>query len=261
MVEFPKQSMEAMLELGITGSYDRLVVDEAQDLLLPGYLDVFGQLLDGGLSAGRWAMFYDPKQDLFRGLEGGGMAQVRVGNPAVYQLSVNCRNTRQIAYEAGMLAGFEPDQTMEANGPDIEEIWCRDDADQRRKVSRAINRLLSSGIRPAQIVVLSARRLERSSLAPGLDDVPFALTDQADRTDGRINYSTIQGFKGLESDVAVVVDVAGLTSPEERYLLYVATTRARAHLVVALLDSLRPDHERAAKEFGRLIAEGLGRPH
>jgi hypothetical protein len=258
-VEFPRESMEAMLELGITGSYDRLVVDEAQDLLMPGYLDVFDQLLDGGLLRGRWAMFYDPNQDLFGGLVGGGMARIREGNPAVYQLSTNCRNTRQIAYEAGMLAGFEPSETLEANGPDVDEIWCRDDGEQRRVVSRAINRLLSDGIQPSQITILSQRRLQRSCLAAGLDGVPFALTDQPVRGDNRIAYSTTQAFKGLESDVVLIVDVDGLSSPEDRYSLYVATTRARAHLIVALGEALRGDHEAAAQEFGRIVGEGLRR--
>lgn len=257
-VEYPRQCMEAMLDLELTGSIEQLIVDEAQDLLIPGYLDVFDQLLDGGLGSGRWTAYYDPNQDLFGKLAGQGMDRLQAAGPVRYRLTVNCRNTRQIAFEAGMLARFEPNETLEADGPDVEELWYRDSPDQRRVVGKAIARLLSQGVEPSQIVVLSPRRLHLSALGESLHDVPYPLSEQSDPSDRAIGFSTIQGFKGLESDVVVLVDIDGITGPEDRYRIYVATTRARAHLLVALPETLRPDHQEAAELFGKRLAASLG---
>lgn len=257
-VEYPRQCMEAMLYLALTGSIEQLIVDEAQDLLIPGYLDVFDQLLDGGLASGRWTAFHDPNQDLFGKLAGQGMDRLQAGNPVRYRLTVNCRNTRQIAFEAGMLARLEPSETLEADGPDVDELWYRDTPGQRREVGRAIARLLSQGVEPRQIVVLSPRRLQRSALGETLFDVPYPLTEEPGPSDRAIGFSTIQGFKGLESDVVVLVDIDGITETEERYRIYVATTRARAHLLIALPESLKRDHQEAAELFGERMAASLG---
>jgi hypothetical protein len=256
-VEYPRQAAEAMLELEITGTVERLIVDEAQDLVIPGYLDFFDQLLDNGVESGRWTMFFDPNQNLFEKLGGRGMDVLQAANPAMYRLGINCRNTKQIAYEAGMLARFEPTETLETDGPDVVELWYRDAGDQRRQVDRAVSRLLSQGVEPRQITVLSPYTLKKSAMAGGFENVPFQLSEKARSYDREIEFSTIQGFKGLESDVVVVVDIAGIESPGDRYLIYVATTRARAHLLVALPDSLRLEHQEAADLFGSRFATRL----
>ena len=54
-------------------------------------------------------------------------------------------------------------------------------------------------------------------------------------TDSRIAYRTIQGFKGLESDVVVFVNHTYKNEPQTdgiRAMLYAALTRARFYLYV-----------------------------
>jgi VIT1/CCC1 family predicted Fe2+/Mn2+ transporter len=54
-----------------------------------------------------------------------------------------------------------------------------------------------------------------------------------------IRYSTIAGFRGLESDAIVVVGVDELTSESVHSLLYVAASRARALLAIFINEEVR----------------------
>lgn len=248
-VEYPSATGQALLDLEMTGTFDLLVVDEGQDLLAPGYLDVFDQLLDGGLSSAEWRIFIDPNQDIFDQANPTGLSRLSMGAPARFKLSVNCRNTRQIATSAAILSGLTLGQVLRADGPDVDYIWWSNEADQRRKVSRALARILSEGVPPEEITVLSRYRLENSGLALGLDAaVPFKLS--ADGGPDAIEFATTSGFKGLENTVVVIIDVDNLADPERRGEMYVAATRARSLMVVSAAEGTRRDYLEAAAQFG-----------
>lgn len=42
-----------------------IVLDEGQDIIKPDYLYSLDLLLKGGLEKGRWAVFYDDKQNIY----------------------------------------------------------------------------------------------------------------------------------------------------------------------------------------------------
>lgn len=256
-VFYPRETIEGLFDLGLTGSWDLLVVDEAQDLLLPAYLDVFDALLDGGLRRGRWHMFIDANQDLFRKINAPSMERLNAAQPARYRLQVNCRNTRQIATEHLILSGAQLTAVLRADGPDVEHLWYRDRNDQVRRVSREINRLLSNGLTPAEIVVIGKQRLTNSGLSSGLREVPYTLVER--KANGGIEYATVSAFKGLEADVVVLIDVDDLSSPHVREDLYVATSRARLLLIVALAESVRPEYEASAIDYGARVAHEASR--
>lgn len=260
-VFYPELAVEVLLGRDPVEAYDLLVVDEAQDLLLPAYIDVLDLLLKGGLAGGRWRVFYDHRQNLFQGTHPGSLERLRANRTAAYSLTVNCRNTEPIAVITGLLSGIDADEVMNVPGPEVDILWWKDQRDQRRQVSRCVNRLLSAGVAPAQITVLGARRLENSCLGDGLEGVayplrPFVETLGSASRPG-ICYSTIQAFKGLEADVVVVVDVDDLVTPTALASLYVGTSRARARLTVALAEAARTAYEHSAMRYGeRLAASG-----
>lgn len=72
-----------------------------------------------------------------------------------------------------------------------------------------------------------------SRWAQGLQDVAVC-TDMAQPTPSRVRVGTVQGFKGMEADVVILVglDQHALTHPE---VLYVGASRARAALYVLAL--------------------------
>jgi superfamily II DNA or RNA helicase len=55
--DLPIMVMEKIDECGVY--FDKIIVDEAQDLLIPEYLDVMDYLLKNGIDRGRWSFYGD----------------------------------------------------------------------------------------------------------------------------------------------------------------------------------------------------------
>jgi len=144
---YPEVAMEGILKLHPDGLFDELVLDEAQDLLSPGYVDVLDLVLKNGLRNSRWRAFYDPKQDIYDGNIGRIKALLDF-NPARGKLTINCRNTQPIAVHTALLSGYAIQETLRVAGPEVEIRYFKDIADQDKQVSRAIQRVLSQGIPP-----------------------------------------------------------------------------------------------------------------
>lgn len=250
---FPMYCLEGLELLGLRDRYDVLVLDEAQDFLLDTYLEVLGAVLKDGLEHGGWRMFFDPNQNLFKGIGHSQMTTLDRLSAARVQLQRNCRNTAPVAIFTQLLSGIHYDEVAEADGPEVQEYWYCDEHDQRTKVSKCINRFLSEGIRPEQIVVLSPRRLENSGLRLGLRSVPFPLR-QGEEDDGTseraIRFATIGAFKGLEADAVVLVDLDFLSADESSMEVYVGASRAKSLLAVFLWEGMEGAYAERAQAFG-----------
>jgi hypothetical protein len=162
-----------------------------------------------------------------------------------------------------LLSGVTADETSVVEGPEVEVYWYKEPATQIRELSRHLNRLLSGGLRPSDIVLLSRRRLSNSSLANGLSSVPFPLQeiDNGHPVHQKsIRYSTFAAFKGLEADAVMVIDIDDLTSQTARGGLYVGASRARVLLALFISEAVRPDYEKLAMDFGRRLTEVRNHP-
>ena len=76
--------------------YDVLVVDEGQDLLKKQYVQCMDKILNGGMTKGRWTVYYDPNQNVYG--ENGELNSILKEYEdisAPWSLSVNCRNTKR----------------------------------------------------------------------------------------------------------------------------------------------------------------------
>ena len=253
-VFMPSVALEAILESDNLGAYDVLVVDEGQDLLLADYLDVFDALLDGGWREGRWRVLLDPHQDVFGARSTRGADRLQQPGATVFRLTVNCRNTRPIATTSALLGAANPADVMRTTGPDVEWVWYRDERHQRRELGRRLAKLISSDrVDPSSITVLTRRRLENSGLAEGLIDCPIQLGPAREAADRTIPHSTITAFKGLEADVVVLADVDELYNRAAQLENYVASSRGRGLLIVALDERLREQYQRLALELGERV--------
>jgi hypothetical protein len=255
-VFYPDLAFRAIVDGLVDDHYDAVVVDEAQDLLTTRYLDVLDSLLEGGLAGGRWRMFYDPRQDLFGAIESGVLRPLR-GRAASYSLGINCRNTRPIGVETGMLCGFTPAETLIVDGPGVERRWYADDREQLRLLGKDLNNLLIGGFRPEDVVVLGRRRLEKSPFGAAIPGIPFRLAEAGigPLPKGFLRYSTVQSFKGLEADAVFMVGVDDLLSAESVRSLYVGSSRARTDLFIYLSNFVREQYDERAGELGRRLAE------
>jgi hypothetical protein len=262
-VFYPAAALEALDLLGESNRYDVLIVDEAQDLLVADYASVMDKLLEGGLRGGTWRVFVDSSQDLFTGLDRDTLRHLLEGGCASYRLSLNCRNTEQIATTTAMLSGTKLTPAL-VQGPEVDVVFCRDHGDLRRQVAKAINRLLSERIEPQNMVVLSPVHLSNSGLARALPELRLHLVDVSELygptipTNTYIAYRTIGSFKGLEADVVLLVDFQDLERLETRVATYVGGSRARVILKAFLPMSVEVGYLKRAMEFGRLQAEERG---
>lgn len=252
---YPEVALEALLKLYPDGIYDELVLDETQDLLSPGYIDVLDLLVKRGLRGGRWRAFYDPKQDIFDG----GLGRIRnlnVFGPARGTLSVNCRNTQPIAVHTALLSGYPLQETLCVDGPDVEMYYFRDSSEQDKLAGRAVERVLSQHVPAEEIVCLSPKRIEAEALRKrlGLKCRIVDLTEGRQNS-GDLGLCTISAFKGLERDVVFLIGLEDIHSTEGAQLLYVGASRARVLLgVFVSVDEQRFVGERA-QEFGRSLAQ------
>ncbi len=99
------------------------------------------------------------------------------------------------------------------------------------------------------IVILSPRRLENSVLAEVEKVGEFPLVDRSRMLDPPqecVRFSTIHSFKGLESQVVIIVDIEDVDDPRSQSLLYVGMSRARGLLILLA-------HERARKSIDTRI--------
>lgn len=255
-VFLPEACLEALAGLDRFDAYDALIVDEAQDLLLDPFLSVFDAVLRKGLRKGRWMFFYDEYQDLFHGVPRHGLIRLLQDTGAAQlRLTRNCRNTRPIAEDTYVLSGVPQSPTLKAEGPKVVHRWYRSPVQERELVSDTVRALLND-VPPQDVVILSRRPQINTCLRDGLIDVsqPVRYLDHTHPKTPAVATATIADFKGLESDVVLVIDIDDLDDPEALYSLYVAASRARAYLVLFLDTRVKGAFERRWFEYGRQLA-------
>ena len=239
--ELPAAAWEALVEQAPT-PVDYLIVDEVQDVCQPAWLDVLDLLVVGGLTGGRCLFFGDfDDQAIYRGLGDSAVPLTRLGAPAMFALRTNCRNTRAIAEQATALGGtghryLRCRRVGDGQVPRI--VTYRDPGEQQRQLVAAVQEAREAGFELAEIVVLSRYRQSAAAtcddpwLAPLLVDCrrggPVAK--------GRVRYSTIHSFKGLEAPAVIITDVNEASHGPYNDLITVGITRARDWLTLIATD-------------------------
>jgi DNA polymerase III delta prime subunit len=229
--------------------YDALVMDEAQDLLQPHVLDVLNVWLRGGLASGRWAIFGDFQRQAIFGNQKGDQLKNHLNQVAPHsakgRLTFNCRNTRNIGQETALLSGFTapPYRMGQVLGLPVDYQYYGPEGEQADLLAAQVRRLLADGVRAGDVVVLSPLRLSNSGVAAVDGNSAFRLVDDHAPTRSRvpiIRYVTAHAFKGLESPVVILCDIAHVSEGEPQSLLYVGMSRARSHLIMLVQEKAKP---------------------
>lgn len=252
-IYYPQVALDALAALDRLGSIDALLLDEAQDILKEPSVLFFDGLLDGELSGGTWRLFVDPNQNLFAGGEAAGIDPLEA-RAVSYRLRRNCRNTRQIAIATSILSATPLSETMSAEGPDVVEAWYSDERTFQKETNRLLSAWLERGVDAADVVILAPRTLPHSMLSDVRLPRPVVdVSSGAAPQPGSFQFSTIQGFKGLEADVVLLTGFDDLDGHEAAALLYVGASRAKALLGLVLDERTKSQYaERAADLVSRL---------
>lgn len=243
-----------------------VIVDEAQDLADESALAVLNAWTRGGLAGGRWAMLGDfTRQALYSweapGRPASGVVRLRellserAPHHATLVLRRNCRNTRPIGEETALLSGFDslPYRLPTGEGLPVDYRWWRSAESQVNLLRSALSLLRTEGVNAINILVLSPHRFENSAAAALANDpdypvAPFGGNVQSRRRRGRpALFSTIQSFKGMESQVVILCDIDRISGSDAQAMLYVGMSRARSHLIVLLHERLRPEMQAAVE--------------
>jgi len=206
--------------------FDSVIVDEGQDFSELWYDCLQAMLRDE--NDGEFYVFADPNQDLFQGNVDG----LRKLPASKQRLTRNLRNTEPISQ---WIASFVRDghlyPSMQGGIPVVRKAWDTY-ADEKRMIETEVGRLVSQGIKPSRIVILSPNRQEKSSLQGCNRIKEWPLMDFRTATGNAIRFSTIRAFKGLEADVVFLI---GLKEGKQTCTdadVYVGGSRARFLLYV-----------------------------
>lgn len=260
--------------------YDVLLCDEAQDVQ-PFWWDGIEQVLADDDS--RFLIFFDRSQGVFGagGSDQGFVPEEVLPIPQPYfPLVYNYRTTREIAtFSRNFRTGSKVMQSHCGRLGYMPEIIVYEDAhDCRGKLGRLFRKLFrEEEVSTEDVTILSARnpKTDESVLKPkdviarykmrqlSTDRLQSSVAGGASAN--RVDVSTISGFKGLETPIAILLNVSEyrlpIDNPIMSSLIYVACTRAKhmLYIMVQKDDPKRAAFEAALKDIkntGGMVLEG-----
>jgi hypothetical protein len=132
-------------------------------------------------------------------------------------------------------------------------------------VLRQLREWLDGGVSADAITVLAPGRFEKSifaSIDAGRLPRPIVDVSHADSTEpNTIRFSTVAGYKGLESEAVLLTGFENLDDPATLSLLYVGASRARAPLGLVLDEGCKDAYVSRAREVvERLVGSDATTP-
>ena len=205
-------------------------MDEGQDILKPNYLYSLDYLLKGGFEHGHWAIFYDEKQNIYNPEYQDGMDLLLSYHCTKFRLFVNCRNTIQIGTYCSKASGVELKEFLKENGEEVQIVTYSNDMDFEKQVKEILKMLRSEGVEMSDVTFLAPKKHKNSKLFEAGIKVNELGSGMDER--GLPKFSTIQGYKGLDSKIIILCDVEGIHADIYSKLIYIAATRARTLLYI-----------------------------
>lgn len=239
--DLPVSAENALIQLR-NDKFDKIIVDEAQDLITEKYLNVFDKCLTGGLTRGKWTFFGDFSQQAIYNthLTSEKMKDIIEERTSFirFRLTVNCRNTKTICDEISLVTDFKApsDVWSTVDGAPVQYMTYSDRYEEKKKLLETINSLMDSHISPKKISILSPVKRENSVVS---DVNEHEIRDYKTYANNKLSFCTIQAFKGLENSVIILVDIDSIS---DKQLMYVALSRARTALYVIESEAARKEY-------------------
>lgn len=253
--ELPERFMDYVSYNDVEDKYDVVIIDEGQDLLKINYLICINEILNNGLHAGKWYIFYDPNQNIYNKEFEEGLKEIKKYDPAIYNLNTNCRNTKQIGIYNTLLSGVKHEKYLKVNGENVTRQCYEDIDDLRSKLKKLIKNLKSQGVNTGDVVILSPYTFENSCLEG--ENIFNSICSFQNITGincraivrESLKFSTIQSFKGMEARVVILVDMDKFDDINRKLLNYTAISRAKSLLYIFY-------DKNAEEEMNKMILDG-----
>lgn len=212
-------------------NYSNIIVDEGQDLddrLLNRLYELVRK------KQGCFYVFYDRNQYIMKNqlptwIED---AECRL------VLHKNCRNTAEVFKTSCSIMGLENLTFNEVHGEVPSVGFYKTESELEAIVTNFVKRCVTEGLLSEDIVILTARTIENSWISPEKEYAGQLLSTS--KEPGKILFTTIRKFKGLEAEAILIVDasMSALMNEENRRLLYVGSSRAKNVLNIAMIEDI-----------------------
>ena len=226
-------------EKNIEEKFDKLIIDEGQDLITEEYLNLFDSMLIGGLAKGTWEIYGDfeqqaifskfSKQEMFVLIE-------KYTIPSRFNLKINCRNTKQIGEETSLISGFQTQPFLldYLEGGPVNYIFFDTKTDERIKLEDALNKVIENNTPLNNIVILSPNKFENSVVSEleKYNIKNYTNYSEFIHSNDTIYFSTIHSFKGMEAEYVFITDIDNLDLETSKSILYIGMSRAKFNLTL-----------------------------
>lgn len=230
-----------MPEVSSAGSFDVLIVDEAQDSMT---FDALGQLetaVRGGWSAGRWVMFMDKNRQahLYGDFDPEALQYIQSFSPVPANLRTNCRNTREIVFQTRALTGADTGVAAAGAGPQVQYAVVADREAETAALESHLRMLRDQEVSAGHVTIVSMRGDWDTSAAKELRAVRRGTLRRLDEElaanwpGSSLTWASAVNIKGLENRFVCAIDIDSLESDRDLDLLYVMLSRPRAGLWIA----------------------------
>lgn len=205
------------------GPWDAIIVDEAQD-----FLPTWWEILEACLrdTSSTMAIFYDEGQNIFE-------KHTEIPDWGMnYRLTTNFRNSKEILRAIQPLCPSELRSHRDCVDGIRPSVYKQRSASKtREQVGQLLRDLVErDGMKSRQIAILTPRSPANSSLDGMRELGGVPLVHEVDAWSEGVLHSSISGFKGLEADVVILVDIDPRDPRCSASARYVAASRAK-HLL------------------------------
>ena len=230
--------------------YSNIIVDEGQDLD-DRLLNRLYELVRA--KHGCFYVFYDRNQYIMKNQSPKWIddAECRL------VLHKNCRNTAEVFKTSCSVMGLENMTPNDVHGEIPSVKFYQTEKELETIVGEFIKRCVVEGLQSNDIVILTEKTTEASWLATNSKYSGIGIAER--KEPGKILFTTIRKFKGLEAKAVLIVDasLSALLKAESRRLLYVGCSRAKNLLSTAMLDDVENTD---MGDFLRNVATGRNVP-
>lgn len=203
-------------DLGKTGKYDVVFVDEAQDMMTAEAMDRLDGVIAKGRAAGRWRMFLDPNnQAHVDGEYDSDIAELVTEEAITVDLSLNVRNTQAIVHVVQEYLNADVGDPGVVHGEKVKWHTVNEEVTVGDGIKIATD-LVADGARRTDIWVIDPRSIEAPTVVEG------------------IVVTSPRFAKGLEAEHVVVCGLPDALDEAGTAAFYVAVTRARVALHIVL---------------------------
>ena len=214
-------ALEKALSEGKAPLFDAIIIDESQDLMATWLESLLFCLKD--LEKGRVFVFADDNQNLYENVHD--LPKTLGCEPLT--LTRNVRNTDRIFSFAQNFYLGVTSSSFAFNGPEVRYESMNPD-----NLGKDLHKFLLKlrdvdGVRWENIAVLSMQNRRNSKVFNEISTSSSQAGEE--KQEGKFIFDSVWRFKGLESQVVIVVDIDEQAT--NRPLQYVAATRARTLLV------------------------------